>query len=296
MKVRSRLLTVSRLLGKVPSMAYALIYLALIPIFAAIYYHLPLHFYHSTIQYENTMSHETTYVTRELAELILKHYEEQDPSNEIRNSWDSTKVDGYIITLDKLPSAIRVENDVVTFPLRVMVENKERVRSFTLTVRFNIAPEANRYYEVDSADSGEVKTLTIEGFPTSGDLANEKLQQDIEHALFPSDITEGVELRVPDYLLTDLRNYASGVRGMPSGMSGNFIRMLYLSASTITTLGYGDIVPITTVSRLLVSIESIMGIVLIGLFLNALSFERATLVETNDPPASNSSPASSASP
>src|SRR6202035_1809046 len=35
-------------------------------------------------------------------------------------------------------------------------------------------------------------------------------------------------------------------KGFPARVSGQFVRMLYLSATTITTLGFGDIVPITT--------------------------------------------------
>ena len=46
--------------------------------------------------------------------------------------------------------------------------------------------------------------------------------------------------------------------------------MVYFSATTITTLGFGDIVPLTTAARMTVSIESVMGIVLMGLFLNAV--------------------------
>jgi voltage-gated potassium channel Kch len=50
--------------------------------------------------------------------------------------------------------------------------------------------------------------------------------------------------------------------------------MLYLSATTITTLGFGDIVPLTTPARLAISIEAVIGIVMMGLFLNAVSRER----------------------
>ena len=38
---------------------------------------------------------------------------------------------------------------------------------------------------------------------------------------------------------------------------GGFLYMLYFSCVTITTLGYGDIIPTTTFTRLLVSFESI---------------------------------------
>lgn len=97
-------------------------------------------------------------------------------------------------------------------------------------------------------------------------------------ALYPQVVFQKpvLGLRVPEGLLTRIRSYAS-VRQIGSTSSGNFVRMLYLSAVTITTLGFGDVVPMTTASRVLVSCEAILGIVLIGLFLNALSFERAHL-------------------
>lgn len=44
----------------------------------------------------------------------------------------------------------------------------------------------------------------------------------------------------------------------------------YFSVVTITTLGYGDILPAGNISRVLVIIESILGVLLIGLFLNAI--------------------------
>jgi hypothetical protein len=59
--------------------------------------------------------------------------------------------------------------------------------------------------------------------------------------------------------------------GDPKDASGLYIRMTYFSAITITTLGYGDIAPITSVARILVAIEAISGVVLIGLFLNSVA-------------------------
>lgn len=52
---------------------------------------------------------------------------------------------------------------------------------------------------------------------------------------------------------------------------GDYGKMFYLSAVTITTLGFGDIVPISEKARLWISSEAILGIVLIGLFLNSLA-------------------------
>jgi voltage-gated potassium channel Kch len=64
------------------------------------------------------------------------------------------------------------------------------------------------------------------------------------------------------------------MRGFPYRGGGHFLRMLYFSAVTITTLGYGDIVPLTTRARTWVTLEIILGPVLFGLFLNSLISER----------------------
>jgi hypothetical protein len=83
----------------------------------------------------------------------------------------------------------------------------------------------------------------------------------------------GAFLRVPMSLSEQMRDFAVAVRGFPSRIPGQFWRMVYFSAITITTLGFGDIVPLTTAARLVVSAESVLGIVLAGLFLNALASE-----------------------
>jgi Ion channel len=67
-------------------------------------------------------------------------------------------------------------------------------------------------------------------------------------------------------------DYLDGVQGDPFAISGLFPRMIYLSAVVITTLGLGDIVPITPLSRFLVAAEAVLGITFAGLFLNALAF------------------------
>ncbi|MEL6464955.1 MAG: potassium channel family protein [Pseudomonadota bacterium] len=74
---------------------------------------------------------------------------------------------------------------------------------------------------------------------------------------------------------------ASGV--MAGEFSGSitarssFIRTLYFSSVTATTLGYGDIVPVSSTGRLLVVLQTITSVVLIGVFLNSLSNTRPEL-------------------
>lgn len=54
---------------------------------------------------------------------------------------------------------------------------------------------------------------------------------------------------------------------------------LYFSAVTITTLGYGDITPLNTYTRLFAMAEAILGVVLVGLFLNSVSYSRQEQVK-----------------
>jgi hypothetical protein len=65
--------------------------------------------------------------------------------------------------------------------------------------------------------------------------------------------------------------YLKGIEGDPTGLNGNLERMVYLSAVVITTLGLGDIVPLMRLTRFLVAFEAVLGVVLAGLFLNALA-------------------------
>lgn len=55
------------------------------------------------------------------------------------------------------------------------------------------------------------------------------------------------------------------------GREVSLIESFYFSTVTITTLGYGDISPIDDLGRVIAATESVLGITLIGLFLNALS-------------------------
>ncbi|ASA54627.1 pentapeptide repeat-containing protein [Vibrio gazogenes] len=54
---------------------------------------------------------------------------------------------------------------------------------------------------------------------------------------------------------------------------------LYFSVVSITTLGYGDILPNSSYAQFATASESILGIVLIGLFLNALSLQHSQEIE-----------------
>ncbi len=83
--------------------------------------------------------------------------------------------------------------------------------------------------------------------------------------------SEATDLVVPHDIDAKLQSHVLAAEGDPYYASGRFWRMLYMSATTITTLGLGDVTPVTDKARLLVGVEALLGIVMIGLFLNDLA-------------------------
>lgn len=59
----------------------------------------------------------------------------------------------------------------------------------------------------------------------------------------------------------------------------NYWDALYFSIVTITTLGFGDVFPASCAAKTLTCAEVILGVITIGLFLNAISTEQAKKVD-----------------
>lgn len=72
-----------------------------------------------------------------------------------------------------------------------------------------------------------------------------------------------------------LEAFDRGRQGDPAGVSQDVWRMVYFSAITITTVGFGDIIPVTWLARTLTGLEAVLGWVLAGLFLNAAAHQLA---------------------
>lgn len=81
------------------------------------------------------------------------------------------------------------------------------------------------------------------------------------------------EWQFDDATHRSLQQYVGVLQGSPAPQDFGLTRYLYLSVVTITTLGFGDIVPVTDRARMVVALEAIYGVVVAGLFLNALALK-----------------------
>lgn len=77
-------------------------------------------------------------------------------------------------------------------------------------------------------------------------------------------------MKLPRRLWNETKDVANTLSGSVKNLN-SFPILLYLSTMTITTTGYGDIVPVSGLARAFVALEAIIGIVLIGLFVNSVS-------------------------
>jgi hypothetical protein len=75
--------------------------------------------------------------------------------------------------------------------------------------------------------------------------------------------------------VNSLERFWETSQGLTVRSAGGYWRFLYFSVVVITTLGFGDIVPLTDAARLWVASESLLGVILIGLFLNSLGVRAA---------------------
>jgi hypothetical protein len=258
----------SQSLGAVPSMAFALVFLTLIPGFAIVYSLMPYQFYHSTIAYEGVLDADADRILGRLRAEIIAEFEK------VHGAFQKDGTDWSLNVTSLGFHNLKPQGTQVGFTITVPLDGRGEHQGDQIFLGVDVLMDVG--VSMTSWKTGD-RWPTIIKMPTF--VPQEPLLIDL-HELFPyhfdksllpaSASTETVFLPVSEPLNDDITGFANAVSGFPSRATGSYARMFYFSAVTITTLGYGDIVPITTAARLLVAAEAILGIVLIGLFINSL--------------------------
>jgi hypothetical protein len=243
-------------LGQFPSLLFLTTYLALIPLCAFLYYFMPYDFYSSTVRYEPQLKAEKDDISKRLKQHFL-----DDKSSKYRNKYPSD----FIILRDIPDFNIQTSNEGVNVIVRliVIVENNPDV---TLVVSLYLDSHS---YSIASNESDPLEYVKVTPTMISDHSVNlsdffpchyDKWQSSACLGMTTSEHSELLSLSLTE-------------QGLPTEKQSSYTRMLYFSAVTMSTLGYGDIVPITERARFLVTIQIFLGPVLIGLFFNALARE-----------------------
>lgn len=72
-----------------------------------------------------------------------------------------------------------------------------------------------------------------------------------------------------------------GISSVIKGVDG-FGSALYFSVVTITTLGFGDMYPVSQFGKIIVCLEALSGVVIVGLFLNTISNQQAQKINLQE--------------
>jgi len=261
----------SEYLSRIPSIGYALTYLLCIPIFAFVYWLLPYEFYHSTVKYESVLNSDADEILRGIREEIITEFK-KDHGNfyTTEGNWSLNITSIHVHSLkpesERTKFSIRLELCGINqfkgvqsiIPLEVSIENEKSFASYSPGDKWSTVFKRP---VIENVENLQISARLI--FPRTL----------VQSSLPANAADETVWFPISEPLHDKILAFSYTVKGFPAKASGSYNRMFYFSAVTITTLGYGDIVPITNKSRILVAAESILGIVLIGLFLNSLSRE-----------------------
>lgn len=236
---------------------------------------MPSSFYHSTVKYESSIAEGV----KDLESLLLSEIKENLRTNP--NS-DSVIMEGASLSLKNMSlTDLRIRNLTAYFSMsftnvrgkyggQIILSNYHLSFSDYGSYLSHDQPHLAFIYEDEALPYWYAGRISL-FFNKNNFGMKPAFIEDTSHTSYGKPLNDVGFLSLTDGLISKLCSYSEAQDGFPSSVKGNFSRMFYLSASTITTVGFGDIVPITTLARTLLAIEAIWGIIIIGLFLNSLA-------------------------
>jgi hypothetical protein len=267
-------------------------YIFCIPLFGWIYTLIPDGFYQTTIKVENSYTEHAKTIADRFCSAIARipPLQKSGQGSQVPQPRTSYGVFGYTFSLpDMKCSNLRIEkDDRLQFAMNVKLHKttppcpqaiaKEChdviVFPFIVTLApFEIKTGASELLAFDPPVVGifhpiSFTTLALPYISPSD--PKDTLSQELVNLLFVG--SGGVPAVLLDGAFDEeLVGFIKESNGFTSNTADNCLRMLYFSAVTITTIGYGDILPITPSARLAVTFEAIFGAIFIGLFFGSLA-------------------------
>jgi hypothetical protein len=257
--------------GQFPSAAFGLGYLIAIPLFSLVYTWMPLDFHDSTARYEPLILAQTDSLAEKLKDVFIADALSTSKSRPTINNYPVPYIHKPGVVQGLPTFSIQPEADYVRINVLFLTVGVPGCKEPFLNVALDFDGSAGVHMVPDKC-TPPIKTATV---LVSVDVkANVRSGDDVVlPLLFPcSDNNHNnktcLKMDFEDY--SALLSLRSTARGIPTPLQSSYLRMLYFSAVTISTLGYGDIVPVTSRARGVVTLEVILGPVFFGLFLNSL--------------------------
>lgn len=247
---------------------YVGLYLLSIPVFGLIYSLLPFHFYHSTTKYEPLFAEQRSRLEESIANYMQSNYDKNvKPQLFLRHGAIPPIIEVFVDNVEYNENRDAISFKAGIIPLYAPIPEGKQVDTIltcdvTMLKHYDLRIGPHFFI---TQYTYPIEVSNIRAYSTSYPWIDETI-------LFGEKLRDSYCLsNVPSDLREQLGEFVATAKGFPLDKLGNIIRMIYFSTVTITTMGYGDIVPVSSLSRILVGSEGIWGIVMIGLFINALS-------------------------
>jgi hypothetical protein len=237
-----------------------------VPIFAIAYCQISKGFYAPYARFEIAGRSDQDEIVRTIEAAIRRTAEKK--GSFIEDKWEIVPNSIFVLRLNASSEG------TIAFDLSVGARNKATHNGVTLWVAASLGSASRVILPLEGSEPKIRRILEIHETKWAKEF------QDPNEELFRENLNAltGVEFLADEDLA--LSQFFSGTMGDALSVSDSFWRMLYFSAVVITTVGFGDIVPMTGPARSLVATEALAGIVLAGFFLNAIAFRAARRLES----------------
>lgn len=244
-----------------PLLTYSIFYLFVTLLFAVMFWMMPGQFYHSTAMYEPILKQDEEVIHSGLQKALIEQGRKKFENRRIELNGFNAPTDGF--------SVMDVRYEKGEFIVRSFIVTGPEIGVCVVVPTLMISARSENEATGEKSEGAARVSVQFDRQQLAPQRAN------FEEATAPpppGDLDVFVHnLEIPRSLFETMNGYADAKDGFAGRASGSFWRMLYLSTVTITTVGYGDIVPITPLARTLIAAEAVFGILVIGLYLNALS-------------------------
>ncbi len=234
---------------------WGLLYLLMIPAFALVYGLAAGSFYQTSATHEPSYLDNEFKVEEAVAQGASRNVSSQALHNKCRTCVLLKTADGLNVTANGTDLLV-----TIGFPTETNTGD--------VTVQVDI-PEDSLPSPYDTA--GGFVYLPYSTISTANTIAGEGSSASLQLFEQYTNTKINPDMPIASAEMASIQQLADAAQGTVGGLPDQFLRMLYFSAVSATTLGFGDIVPVTAVSRSLVTFEAVLGVVFIGLFLNALA-------------------------
>jgi hypothetical protein len=265
-----RFKSVGWFVSNVHPLIYLGLYVSLVPAFAGGYYLRSTEFFAPYARYEPAASTDRENLRRLIEDAIrasVQQLQYRSPNNTIFvRDW---RLDPKTIGVTESDSE---NGSIITFKMSALLDKETPKGGTTLYLELPVSFPGERGRVVRTPGynrSWPNNVRPTQATFTRGPKERIAIEEDLYQTIFKSYgegtlvdevivLSEGASQQIDDFL--------SGRKGNAGEVSGSFGRMLYFSSIVITTVGFGDILPLSPFARGLVAAEALLGIIVGGFF------------------------------